>query len=392
MCFKTKRKLTYQKHNKFRVLFVIGSLELGGAEKQMTILLRYLNDSRFKCFLFVLDTERPFHNFLKGCRVKIYEGGYSHRKSIIAKCFILMRAQLLLIQIMRKINPNVVHAFLPLANIMASLSARLSGVSRIITSRRAIGTHQERIKGWRIFDIISFFLSHYVTANSIAVANDTIKRDCGKNSKLIVIYNGIDSSTFKDDTIDRNCIRQKLGVNPKQKAIITIANLIPYKGHSDLLDAAIYVLKAYSQAKFFFVGEDRGILGKLKKKALHLEISDKIIFLEQRLDVPGLLTASDISVLPSYEEGFSNVILESMAARLPVVATRVGGNAEAVVDGVTGWLVPPKSPVALADKIVDLLKDENKAKAWGRHGHYRVKKKFSIEKMVNAHIKLYGLP
>jgi glycosyltransferase involved in cell wall biosynthesis len=137
------------------------------------------------------------------------------------------------------------------------------------------------------------------------------------------------------------------------------------------------------------VGEDRGIGRELKKMAIDLGIIEKARFLGLRDDIPQLLAASDISVLPSHEEGFSNVILESMAAGLPVVATKVGGNSEAVIDGVTGWLVPPKNPDAMAEKIVDLLQDPQKARSWGEQGRKRVNKKFTIERMVQENIKLY---
>ncbi|MFO7462081.1 MAG: glycosyltransferase family 4 protein, partial [Desulfatiglandales bacterium] len=92
----------------------------------------------------------------------------------------------------------------------------------------------------------------------------------------------------------------------------------------------------------------------------------------------------------SYEEGFSNVILESMAAGLPVVATRVGGNPEAVVDGVTGWIVEPRDPEAMAQRITDLLRDPRKAGEWGLKGKERVMELFTVERMVNRHLDLYG--
>ena len=95
-------------------------------------------------------------------------------------------------------------------------------------------------------------------------------------------------------------------------------------------------------------------------------------------------------MLPSHEEGFSNVILEAMAAGLPVVATAVGGNPEAVVHGVTGWLVPPRRPGSLADSILDLIAHPARASKWGRRGRLRALSLFSMEKMVREHRRLYG--
>ena len=184
-------------------------------------------------------------------------------------------------------------------------------------------------------------------------------------------------------------IREALHLDHNKKIIITVANLIPYKGHIDLLKAATLVIEQLPDSLFLLVGEDRGIRNNLVKLAQKLGIVNHIIFLDRRDDISELMAASDISVLPSHEEGFSNVVLESMAAGLPVVATRVGGNPEAIIDGETGWLVPPKLPEKLGMKIVDLLNDPAKAKNWGQTGRRRVEQFFSDKRMVAEHIKLY---
>lgn len=182
-----------------------------------------------------------------------------------------------------------------------------------------------------------------------------------------------------------------MGIKDSQKVIICLANLIKYKGHRDFL-YAIKEINRLNNTHFWFVGEDRGIRSELESLARQLDIEHRIEFLGTRLDIPELLAASDISVLASHEEGFSNVILESMAAGLPVVATDVGGNGEAVVNGVTGWLVPPKNSGVLAKKIIDLLENPDRAKKMGEQGRARVKAHFSVERLVNQHIALYQSP
>jgi glycosyltransferase involved in cell wall biosynthesis len=275
---------------------------------------------------------------------------------------------------------------------MASFAGRILNVPMIITSKRALGTHQDRNRGWRIFDMASFRFSHYVTVNSKAVGADTIKRDRGHAAKIRLIYNGLNLEAFTTTIANKREIREALHLDPNHKIVITVANLIPYKGHAELLRAAAMVNKRFANSIFLLVGEDRGIQKGLEQKAQELGLGSHIIFLGQRTDIPDLMAASDISVLPSHEEGFSNVVLESMAAGLPVVATRVGGNPEAIVDGETGWLVPPKKPKELALKIMDLLHDPEKAKKWGEAGRRRVEQNFSYEKMVAEHIKLYRNP
>jgi glycosyltransferase involved in cell wall biosynthesis len=273
---------------------------------------------------------------------------------------------------------------------MASFAGRILNVPMIITSKRALGTHQDRNWGWRIFDMASFRFSHWVTVNSQSVGEDTIRRDRGNAAKIRLIYNGLNLEELTTPIANKREVCDALHLDPNHKIVITVANLIPYKGHSELLKAAAMVIKRFSSSIFLLVGEDRGIQKGLEQKAQELGIGSNIIFFGQRKDIPDLMAASDISVLPSHEEGFSNVVLESMAAGLPVVATRVGGNPEAIIDGMTGWLVPAQNPEELAYKIVDLLNDPPKARRWGEDGKKRLKENFLVEKMVEEHLKLYS--
>jgi glycosyltransferase involved in cell wall biosynthesis len=372
-----------------KILFAIGTLGLGGAEKQMALLITHLDRLNFSCHLFALEPFGPINGYLGVTNVEVHDGGYFSEKSWIAKIFLLIRAQYRLFRVIREIKPDIIHAYLPLTNFMASFPGRILNVPTVITSKRALGTHQDGNWGWRIFDIASFRFSRWVTVNSKAVGEDTIKRDKGSGSKIRLIYNGLDLNEFPQNNRSKREIRESLNLDPDKKIIITVANLIRYKGHTELLKAAAIVTKKFSDCQFLVVGEDRGIRTDLEELAQELGIVNHIVFLDQRKDIPDLMLSSDISVLPSHEEGFSNVVLESMAAGLPVVASRVGGNPEAIIDGQTGWLVPPKQPEELALKIMDLLNDPEKAKKWGEAGRRLVKDNFSAEQMVAAHIKLY---
>jgi glycosyltransferase involved in cell wall biosynthesis len=157
-------------------------------------------------------------------------------------------------------------------------------------------------------------------------------------------YNGVDHSNFDVPREVRVELRKKTGFTHSHKVVTVVANLIPYKGHAELLAAAAAVIDQMPSSRFWLVGKDRGMQKHLKQKARELGILNRVIFAGERSDIPNILAASDILVLPSHEEGFSNVILEAMAAGLPLVATRVGGAQEAVLDGVTGWLVQPNRP------------------------------------------------
>ncbi len=301
----------------------------------------------------------------------------------------LIPAFLKLLYVIHRIKPDIIHSFLPLITFLGASSGAVMRVPLIVTSRRALGTHQERYPVLRLFDLMANRLSHYVTVNSRAVWKDMVQREKINPSKLVLIYNGLEASAFEEATKRKNELRKKLDIQHFTRIVLVVANLIHYKGHEDLLEAANIVANHNPNVLFWLVGEDRGIQHQLERKARDLGIYDKIRFMGQRHDIPELFAISNLLVHPSHEEGFSNVILESMAAGLPVVATNVGGNSESVINGKTGWLVPPRCPEALAAKILDLLNDSEKSKSWGEAGRNRVKNLFSITKMVENHITLY---
>ena len=370
-------------------LFVIGSLEIGGAEKQMQLLVGELHGRTHCCHVYSLQGGGPLKQWFEELGVAVFSGGLK-KEDITRAPWKVVLAEWRLFRLVQELNPSVIHCFLPLITFMGALAGRVACVPLVVTSRRALGTHQKRHPVLRPLDRIAGCLSHRITVNSQAVWKDVVRRDHVDASKLLLIYNGVNPSPFAAASSCGKDICGELGLRKTAKVVITIANLIPYKGHSELLHAAKEVVERFPDAVFLLVGEDRGIQRELEQDAANLGVEQSVRFLGRRDDVPRLLTASDISILPSHEEGFSNVILESMAAGLPMVATDVGGNREAVLDGITGWLIPPEDPKALAAKVIDLLKDPIRAEEWGKRGRERVNQMFTVKKMVAAHMDLYG--
>ena len=378
--------ITREKSNS--ILFVVRTLDIGGAEKQMICLAEHLKKEKHACYVFSLEVGGPLEEHLRELEIPVYSGRLKSG-DLWRLPWKIFSSQIQLIRVVHRLRPNVVHSFLPLVTLKGGLAARMNRVPLVITSRRALGTHQERCFILKPFDQLASRLSNCVTVNSKAVWDDTVNRDQVDPSKLRLIYNGVDPAPFEAARNQREEVRGALGLEADEKVIIVVANFILYKGHSDFLKAAREVISQIPKVRVLLVGEDRGIRKDVEKQAEEFGIHNFIQFLGRRDDVPHLLAAADLSVLPSHEEGFSNVILESMAAGLPVVATRVGGNSEAVVDGASGWLVPPRNPSIMAEKIVDLFGDPQRATSWGKSGSDRVKENFTIEKMVEAHLKLY---
>ena len=385
---KTAKQTELDSPRRIQLLLVIGSFEIGGAEKQMFTLVRAIQDYGISCHVFSLQRGGPLSSHFSELGVPVHSGGLV-KGDIYKRPWKLLSAEISLIRLILKLKPRVVHSYLPLATFMGALAGRLCRVPLVITSRRSLGKYQERYRALRLFDLLANKFSHCVTVNSKSVWNDVLVRDNVDPKKLVLIYNGVDHSNFDVPREVRVELRKKTGFTHSHKVVTVVANLIPYKGHAELLDAAAAVLDQIPSSRFWLVGRDRGIEKYLKQKARELGILNRVIFAGERSDIPNILAASDILVLPSHEEGFSNVILEAMAAGLPLVATRVGGAQEAVLDGVTGWLVQPNRPKELATKIVDLLNNPKRSKEWGERGKERVKKEFGIEKMVEEHLMLY---
>jgi glycosyltransferase involved in cell wall biosynthesis len=373
---------------KKKILFVIGSLGRGGAEHQMVMLIGGLVHRGWKCKVFVLDDTGPLRACLREIGVPTHNVEFAGKTTRIGSVLTVLRAPLHLAWIAIRWRPDVMHAYLPLTNVIGAVAGRLAFVPLVITSRRALGTHQNCRPYWPLFDRMANTLSSVVTCNSLAVGLDTIRRDGIDRAKLVLIRNGLAFDEF-DDIGDREAIRAGFGVDRGVVAIATVGNLIPYKGHSDLLDAIARLRPDAPAPKIFLIGRDDGIGAELKEKARQLGIGENVVFLGARNDVPRLLSAMDLFVLPSHEEGSSNALLEAMATGLPIVATDVGGNAEALDNGRLGTLVPPRDPTALASAIEMLLDDMETGTVRAREAAKYVRANYSADSMVRSHIMLY---
>jgi glycosyltransferase involved in cell wall biosynthesis len=205
--------------------------------------------------------------------------------------------------------------------------------------------------------------------------------------RVRVIYNGVDVSA-PSDLVQRTRVRSELELGQWETIIGAVGSLYSVKGHVYLIHALPSILKEYPKTLLLIVG--RGELeNELKAEVVKLNLQDHVRFLGFRNDTHTLLSLMDIFVMPSLSEGLSMAILEAMAAGLPIVATNVGGNPEIVLDGETGFLVPPENSHILAARVVDLLQDRRRARDFGDSGKRRVAERFSLSMMVDAYQNCY---
>ncbi|MDS4016638.1 MAG: glycosyltransferase [Candidatus Accumulibacter sp.] len=286
----------------------------------------------------------------------------------------------------------LVHSFLPEAYLFGASLGLMFGARSVVMSRRSRNHYQSRhpFAAWverRLHRRMDALLG-----NSQAVVRDLLDEGAPPE-RVRLIYNGIDVGRFAAGGARlerRHALRAELGLPDDRVVLACVANLFLYKGHADLL-AALASLGAGFAARttLLLVGRDAGARAALEAQAARLGLSASVRFLGERGDVPDLLAASDIGVLASHEEGFSNAVLEGMAAGLPVVVSDVGGNAEAVTDGECGHVVPARAPAALAQALADLIGDAGRRQTMGAAARRRVAASFSLDACVAAYESLY---
>jgi len=376
--------------NMIEIEFIIGSLEIGGAERHLSQVLPVLKSMGISVRVLVLSDKAPLKPIFDKANIRVSLGPNldwmpSFPRKIIRFIISLTRLMTGFLRDRRTIR----HAFLPEAYLFTAVAACLTFFPGFfIMSRRSLSNYQKRRPFLGKLERFMHKFTSKALGNSQAVVEQLYEEGFQKK-KVDLVYNGIDLSPFQNLPSKKE-LRKSLGLDQESLIFIIVANLIPYKGHEDLLNALgrIY-LKLPTKWKLLCVGYDAGIQEQLEVQAEALCIKDHVRFLGKRLDTPSLLSASDIGILCSHEEGFSNAILEGMAAGLPMVVTNVGGNAEAVANEHTGFVVESKNPVALADSLLKLaLSPESRIK-FGAAGKEKIEQRFTLIECAKNYAAFY---
>lgn len=267
----------------------------------------------------------------------------------------------------------------------AAIAARLTGVAHVWHIHEIFSGHT----GLKIY-MPSFFMPTVIgmLSDKVIVPSNSVRKEIeGRLSKhkIQLINNGVDLRRFNfiNSTDVAKGIRDELCIPKSTRIIALIGTFLEIKGQADFIEAAKIVSNNIHDTVFVLVGKGgKAYTDVIKKKVKKLELDDKIYFMGFREDIDRVICSLDILISASWIESFSRVILEGMAMEKPVVATECGGPEEIVVDGETGFLVPIKNPYSLADAIIQLLTDENKAIEMGRKGRQRVEELFTVKKYV----------
>jgi glycosyltransferase involved in cell wall biosynthesis len=279
-------------------------------------------------------------------------------------------------RIIKKEGIHIIHTDGPRNTFYAGIAAKLARVPLVF--------HVRVVDKPRFDDKIMAVLTNAF----IFVSESARKRFSWLKNKTpgYVIYNGLDIQVFEKYKTEG--FSSQDSIEKKEYKIGCIGRIEEGKGQQYLIRAVPEIIKACGAVTFHFVGEeDKAYLHKLQKEIL--PIADRMKFVGYVDNPYEYMKDFDIIVLPSLSEGFSRVIIESMAMGKPIIATHVGGNSEAILDGITGYLVPRCDAEALADRIISLLQDRETRMKMGKAGYHRVKDDFRLDKNIDDIVKLY---
>jgi glycosyltransferase involved in cell wall biosynthesis len=358
------------------VSLVITDLDVGGAERALVALALGLDRTRWDPSVIALGPEGELVEPLRGGDVKTRCLNVDRRRP--------MEAVRRLAEALQEQRPVLIQSFLFHANIAARLAAQAAGSPPVVSGLRVA----EREKGWHLWlDWLTASRSAGVVCVSNGVRRQALARRAAKPERLVVIPNGIDPTVFDASPV---ADRLTLGVPLDAQFVLYVGRMERQKGVSDLLRAASDVIASRADVHFVLVGDGP------RRAALEWESwaqppqRDRVHWLGRRSDVPSLLKAADLLVLPSLWEGMPNVVLEAMAARRAVVATAVEGSEDLVEPGKTGWLVPRADPLALSAALLDALSDAARLRRYGELGRSRVESEFAQSAVISAYERFWG--
>ena len=363
-----------------RIVYLIDKMGAGGAQTHLRSLAASLDPGRFSTEVVCLVRGGISADRLRNQGVPVTVLGLSRLYSPSAVPLFLRFAARL-----RRTQPALVHTYLSTANVFGSAAARVASVKGLITTRRDTGFGDGRLMRRALR------LTNRWARRVVAVSEDTARiarqREGLAAPHLTVIPNGVDLNRFAPQG-RREAARAILGIPASARLLVTVSHLTPIKGIDVLVEAAPGIRAAVPDALFLVAGRG-GEQERVQRRIRSLGLEREFRLLGSHEDVPGLLEAADLFVLPSRSEGQPNAVIEAMAMGLPVVACRVGGVPEVARHGQEALLVEPDQPESLARACLDVLNAQDLATRLGHAGRERARSEFSLTAMLRRYEDLY---
>ena len=380
---------------KIKVLHIITRLILGGAQENTIFTVWGLN--KRDCYEVELATgpsigpEGSLIEEAKEKGIKLMIIPHMRREINFFRDLLAFIELYLLI---RKGKYTIVHTHSSKAGILGRLAARIAGVKIIVHSIHGLPFYVYQNGFLNSFYILCEKFAALFTGRLISVCETMARKaiivGVAKPEKFMTIYSGIELDGFLNSGISISEKQKELNLDPSARVVGSISRLFDLKGHNYLLEAASRVVEVLPETKFLLVGD--GILReRLMRQAEDLKMRDNIIFtgLVERKEVPKLISVMDMVVHTSLREGLPRVLPEALAMAKPVIAFEIDGIAEIIRDGENGYLIPPKDSEKLAQSIIHLLNDREKARRMGEAGRDMVDPAFRLEVMLERISEVY---
>lgn len=373
--------MTGAPRRRIRVVFCLDNMTIGGTELNAVRTAERLDRSRFDLSVACLQQNGPLSvRFEKaGIPVRVFpiDSLYGPRTFLQG---------IRLTRYLAREHVDVVHSHDHYNSIFATICARVAGTPAVIASRRWLEPPRH---GHELLSRMAYRLAHHVLANSASVAAYLTDSQGVRSSRVVVIPNFVDESAFEPIPAgSKHDLRRAFRIPGDAPVVGIVANLSPVKDHATLLRAIAELRPRWPTLQLILVG-DGACRADLEALVDKLGLQGAVHFAGFQMSTSNLHHAFDVSVLCSTSEGFSNSIVEAMAAGRPVVATNVGGNQNAVKEGLTGLLVPPRDPLRLAAAIEELLENPELRRTMGSAARERAAKEFSAAAVVRSLESLY---
>ena len=374
-----------------RVLQVITRLIVGGAQETAILIADMLDKSRWTVHLLSGPQTGAEGSLIENARERgiplTIEPALRREVSPVKDVQALVR----LTRFIKRGGYTIVHTNSSKAGILGRWAAHLAGVPIIVHTVHGWGHHDRQHPLVRGYSIILERLTQRITDRLVVVsprnAEKGLADGIGTPRKYVTIRSGVELGRFRQPVRPRQAVRAALGIPPEAPIAGTVTRLSPQKAPLDFVEAAVQVVAARPDVHFVVVG-DGPLRAEVEARVAALGLEGCVHLTGLRGDVPDLLHSFDVFVLTSLWEGLPRVLPQAMAARLPMVVTAVDGNAEAVTDGINGFLVPPGDPPACAAGLLRLLGDPALARRMGQASQARAEE-FSADKMVQDVAALY---
>jgi glycosyltransferase involved in cell wall biosynthesis len=364
--------------NRIRVCLLVDTVAFSaGTERQVIETARRLNKDKFDVHVVCLEPSSQLDSLSACCRTAVFP---------LVRVYSLpgIRQLVRLRRYLERYRMDIVHAFMNRTGMCAVVSS-LGSDRIVITSRLNTGywyTPLSKLQ-FRLMNLATTrIMANSEEARRIAMEAERLPRE-----KVDVLYQGVDMDVYRPGGGDPGAY-ERLGVPQHARIVGMVANLRPVKDIPLFLRAAAIVARQCHDTVFLIAGSGEQ-LSELRELAAALSLQDRVFFTEGRGRVADYLSRMSIGCMTSLSEGFSNAILEYMAAGIPVVATDVGGNREAIADGETGFLVGQRSPEEIARMLLILLTDEDRRREMGDQALARCAERFELSRTIVELEKYY---